>query len=54
MYVFDIGVYWLIYGNNSKIAFNYQNRPYFAQDTNGALVQHSRLGEFVIQYHVSF
>jgi hypothetical protein len=54
MYVYDIGVNWLIYGNNSKITFNYQNRPYFAQNSSGALVQQSRLNEFVIQYHVSF
>lgn len=54
MYVFDIGVNWLIYGNNSKITLNYQNRPYFAANASGDLVENSRLGEFVIQYHVSF
>jgi hypothetical protein len=54
MYVFDIGVNWLIYGNNSKITLNYQNRPYFAPNAIGALVQDSRLAEWVIQYHVSF
>ncbi len=54
MYVFDIGVNWLIYGNNSKITLNYQNRPYFAPDSNGALVQNSRLAEWVIQYQVAF
>jgi len=54
MYVFDIGVNWLIYGNNSKITLNYQNRPYFAPNSSGALVQNSRLAQWVIQYHVSF
>jgi len=54
MYVYDIGVNCLIYGNNSKVTLNYQNRPYFAQDALGALVQHSRLGEWVLQYQVSF
>jgi hypothetical protein len=54
MYVFDIGFNWLIYGNNSKITFNYQNRPYFAPNSAGDLVDSSRLGEFVIQYHVAF
>ena len=54
MYVYDIGVNWLIDGNNSKVTLNYQNRPYFAQDALGALVQHSRLGEWVLQYQVSF
>src|SRR4029078_4563675 len=54
MYVYDIGVNWLIYGNNSKITLNYQNRPYFAANASGDLKQSSRLGEWVIQYHVAF
>lgn len=54
MYVYDIGVNWLIYGHNSKVTFNYQNRPYFAQNSIGEYVQNSRKSEFVIQYHVSF
>jgi len=54
MYVFDMGANWLIYGNNSKVTLNYQNRPYFAEDSAGALVQNKRLGEFVIQYQVMF
>lgn len=54
MYVFDVGMNWLIYGHNSKITLNYQNRPYFAPDANGDLVQHSRLGQWVIQYQVAF
>lgn len=54
MFVFDIGVNWLMHGNNSKLTFNYQNRPYFTGNNLGELVEHSRFGEFVIQYHVSF
>ncbi len=54
MYVFDVGVNWLIYGNNSKVTLNYQNRPYFETNSSGALVQNSRLGEWVLQYHVAF
>lgn len=54
MCMFDIGVNWLIYGNNSKVTFNYQNRPYFSENANDNLVQTSRLGEFVIQYQVAF
>jgi hypothetical protein len=54
MYVFDIGVNWLIYGNNSKFTFNYQNRPYFAPNAAGDLVQNSRLAQWVIQYQVAF
>lgn len=54
MYVFDIGVNWLIYGNNSKVTLNYQNRPFFTGNSVGALVQNSRLGELVVQYQVMF
>ena len=54
MFVFDIGAHWLLYGNNAKLTFNYHNRPYFAENSNGALVQQSRREEFVLQYQVSF
>lgn len=54
MTVYDIGFNWLIYGNNSKFTFNYQNRPYFAANAAGNLVQNARLSEWVIQYQVSF
>lgn len=54
MYVYDIGVNWLIHGNNSKITLNYQNRPFFAPNSSGDLVQNQRLAEWVIQYHLSF
>ncbi len=54
MYVFDVGVNWLIYGNNCKVTLNYQSRPYFAANSNGDLVQNSRLGEWVIQYQIAF
>lgn len=54
MYVIDVGVNWLIYGNNSKVTFNYQNRPYFAPNVAGDLVDSARLGEFVVQYQVAF
>jgi hypothetical protein len=54
MYVFDMGVNWLINGNNSKITFNYQNRPYFAINGNGDLKQSKRKGEFVVQYQIAF
>jgi hypothetical protein len=47
-------VNWLIYGNNSKITLNYQNRPYFAPNAAGDLVQNSRLAQWVIQYQVAF
>ncbi|HLZ17028.1 MAG TPA: hypothetical protein VKQ08_08305 [Cyclobacteriaceae bacterium] len=54
LYVFDIGVNWLIHGNNAKITLNYQNRPYFAPNAGGALVENARLAEWVVQYQVAF
>lgn len=54
MYVFDVGMNWLILGNNSKITFNYQNRPYFAPNASGDLVQNSRMAEWVVQYQIAF
>lgn len=54
MYVFDVGVNWMITENNAKITFNYQNRPYFKANANGELVQDSRLGEFVVQFQAAF
>lgn len=54
MYVYDIGINWLIHGNNSKITLNYQNRPFFAPNSGGSLVQAQRLSEWVVQYHIAF
>ncbi|MGC4021687.1 MAG: hypothetical protein QM734_06965 [Cyclobacteriaceae bacterium] len=54
MYVFDIGVNWMIAENNAKVTFNYQNRPFFKANANGDLVQNSRFGEFVVQFQAAF
>lgn len=44
MYVFDVGVNWMIAENNAKVTFNYQNRPYFKSNANGDLVQKLTFG----------
>ena len=55
MTVFDLGVNWLIKGHNSKISFDYQNRPYFAQATlTETPKETTRKGMFVLQYQLSF
>ncbi len=54
MYVFNLGINWLIRNHNSKFTFDYQDRPFFLENTNGNLVQHSRYGQFVLQYQVAF
>jgi len=54
MYVFDAGINWLIKGHNSKFTFDYQDRPYFLENSTGNLIQHSRYGQFVMQYQCAF
>jgi len=54
MYVFDAGINWLIKGHNSKFTLDYQDRPFFLENADGNLVQHSRYGQFVLQYQVAF
>jgi hypothetical protein len=50
MNVFNVGVNWLIKGHNSKVSFDYQNRPVFNND--GYKI--SNRGQFVLQYQVAF
>jgi hypothetical protein len=51
MVLVDVGINWLLYGNNSKFTLNYQNRPiYGAADLKSS----SRKGECVLQYQIAF
>lgn len=54
MNVFNGGVNWLLRGHNSKITFDYQNRPIFAVDPMGDIVKTTSRGRFVLQYQVAF
>lgn len=55
MTVFNVGVNWLIKGHHSKISFDYQNRPFFAQATLADMPELiTRKGMFVIQYQLMF
>jgi hypothetical protein len=54
MYVIDAGINWLIKGNNSKFTLNYQNRPYFTENSVGQLTQNSRKSQVVLQYQIAF
>src|ERR1019366_3761298 len=54
MYVYDIGINWLIKGQGAKFTFDYQNRPYFVDDGKGNVKQQSRLGQFVVQFQLAF
>jgi len=54
--VYDLGVNWIIAGQNSKISLDYQSRPIFNADLNGELheTKNARRGQVVLQYQVSF
>jgi hypothetical protein len=54
--MYDIGVNWIIAGQNSKISLDYQSRPIFNADANGDLheTKNARRGQVVLQYQVSF
>jgi len=54
--IYDIGVNWIIAGQNSKISLDYQSRPIFNIDINGDLheTKNARRGQVVLQYQVSF
>ncbi|WP_229725492.1 hypothetical protein [Hymenobacter baengnokdamensis] len=54
MVLTNLGVNWLLYGNTSKLTFNYQNRPVFTAQHNGDITATDRKGEYVLQYQVAF
>ena len=54
MIVYDAGINWLINGTRAKFTLNYQNRPFFLENTNGDVSLNSRKGCVVLQYQVSF
>ena len=54
MFVYDIGVNWLLKGHNSKFSLDYQNRPFFTTASDGSINQFGRRGMVVLQYQVSF
>ncbi len=55
--IYDIGLNWIIAGQNSKISLDYQSRPIF--NTNAATgniseTKSARRGQVVLQYQVAF
>ena len=54
--VCDLGVNWIISGNNSKISLDYQSRPIFNTDANGNISdsKSARRGQLVLQYQLAF
>lgn len=54
MLLFDVGVNYFMSGHNSKVSFNYQNRPVYMQDLLSKANETGRKGMFVLQYQISF
>jgi len=57
LFVYDLGINWIIAGQNSKISLDYQNRPIYKQDdATGDVnaVKNARRGQIVLQYQVAF
>lgn len=54
--VYNVGVNWIIAGQNSKISLDYQSRPIFNADANGDIreTKNARRGQAVLQYQISF
>lgn len=55
--VYDLGVNWLINGQNAKISLDYQSRPIFYQNAVSGDISESksaRRGQVVLQYQVMF
>jgi hypothetical protein len=52
MAVFNIGINWLMKGHTSKFSLDYQNRPVYNTDANGAIVTSTRRGSVVLQYQI--
>ncbi len=52
--VYDLGVNWIMAGNNSKLSLDYQSRPVFTVASDGSVSQTSRKGQIVLQYQIAF
>ena len=54
--VYDVGINWIVSGQNSKISLDYQSRPIFKADANGDLREEksARRGQIVLQYQLAF
>jgi len=54
MNLYNLGVNWIIKGNNSKLTLNYENRPIYKNGTDAnELVKDGRKGSWILQYQVS-
>ncbi len=54
--IYDIGLNWIMSGQNSKLSLDYQSRPIFNTDSNGKVheTKSARRGQIVLQYQIAF
>ena len=54
--VYDVGVNWIMGGQNSKLSLDFQSRPIFNTGINGDITEtkSARRGQLVLQYQVAF
>jgi len=56
VFVYNIGINWIMSGQNSKISLDYQSRPIFNANANGDIIEtkSARRGMVVLQYQAAF
>jgi hypothetical protein len=54
MTIFNLGTNWFLKANNSKISFDYQNRPVYFLANNNLTRASSRKGQYILQYQFFF
>lgn len=56
LFVYDIGLNWVMSGQNAKLSLDFQSRPIFNTDANGEVheTKNARRGQIVLQYQVAF
>lgn len=54
--IYDIGLNWIMSGQNSKLSLDYQSRPIFNTTSNGEIheTKNARRGQIVLQYQIVF
>jgi len=54
--IYDIGINWIMSGQNSKLSIDYQSRPIFNTNSNGEIreTKSARHGQIILQYQVAF
>ena len=54
MSLYNVGVNWIIKGNNAKLTLNYENRPIYKNGiVANELINNGRKGSWILQYQIS-